>query len=262
MSRHSVVGRRARARSGWRLVGLSLLAVTIAAFAGSARAATSYTIMDLGTLGGTFSQASGINGSGQVVGASETTGGLTEHAFSWTQAGGMMDLGTLPGGNVSGAFDVNEVNQVTGVSTGTAAPNGHAFLWTQSGGMVDLGTLGPTYTYSNGRFINNSGQIGGVSYTDAGTHHGLAWTQASGMVDLGTLGGTNSDVLAMNEAGQLAGDADTTGDAETHAVLWQPQASAPTNKDQCKKDGWKTFTNPKFKNQGDCVSYVATHGKH
>lgn len=52
----------------------------------------------------------------------------------------------------------------------------------------------------------------------------------------------------------------------------------PTTKDQCKKDGWGTFntlsfktisTNPlgyypvftsSFKNQGDCVSYVATGG--
>ena len=32
--------------------------------------------------------------------------------------------------------------------------------------------------------------------------------------------------------------------------------SAPTNKDQCKKDGWKAFNNPSFKNQGDCVSSV------
>ena len=30
----------------------------------------------------------------------------------------------------------------------------------------------------------------------------------------------------------------------------------PTGKDQCKKDGWKTFNNPTFKNQGDCVSYT------
>lgn len=33
-------------------------------------------------------------------------------------------------------------------------------------------------------------------------------------------------------------------------------SDAPTDKDQCKKDGWKTFVNPTFKNQGDCVSYV------
>jgi hypothetical protein len=36
----------------------------------------------------------------------------------------------------------------------------------------------------------------------------------------------------------------------------------PTDKDQCKKDGWKQFNNPSFKNQGDCVSFVATKGKN
>lgn len=31
----------------------------------------------------------------------------------------------------------------------------------------------------------------------------------------------------------------------------------PTNKDQCKKGGWKTFNNPRtFKNQGDCIKFV------
>ena len=39
-------------------------------------------------------------------------------------------------------------------------------------------------------------------------------------------------------------------------------AGSPTSKDQCKKGGWQTFDNPAFKNQGDCVSYVATGGKH
>ena len=33
----------------------------------------------------------------------------------------------------------------------------------------------------------------------------------------------------------------------------------PTNIDQCKNGGWKTFTIPwEFKNQGDCVSFVNT----
>jgi hypothetical protein len=31
----------------------------------------------------------------------------------------------------------------------------------------------------------------------------------------------------------------------------------PTNKDQCKGDGWKIWT-PRFKNQGDCIQYVNT----
>lgn len=35
--------------------------------------------------------------------------------------------------------------------------------------------------------------------------------------------------------------------------------TAPTAKAQCKKGGWKTFTNPAFKNQGQCVAYVNHH---
>ncbi len=38
-------------------------------------------------------------------------------------------------------------------------------------------------------------------------------------------------------------------------------ASMPTNAAQCKKDGWKSY-GPVFKNQGDCVSYIATGGKN
>lgn len=30
----------------------------------------------------------------------------------------------------------------------------------------------------------------------------------------------------------------------------------PSNKEACKKDGWKDFNNPTFKNQGACVSFV------
>jgi hypothetical protein len=34
----------------------------------------------------------------------------------------------------------------------------------------------------------------------------------------------------------------------------------PTSKEQCKNGGWRNF--PRFKNQGDCVSFVATGGKN
>jgi hypothetical protein len=38
-----------------------------------------------------------------------------------------------------------------------------------------------------------------------------------------------------------------------------PPIGPPTNKDQCKNDGWKTFNTPRtFKNQGDCIQYVNT----
>lgn len=35
-----------------------------------------------------------------------------------------------------------------------------------------------------------------------------------------------------------------------------PILVSPTDKDQCKKDGYKNFNNPTFKNQGQCVSWV------
>ncbi len=37
-----------------------------------------------------------------------------------------------------------------------------------------------------------------------------------------------------------------------------PPVITPTMKSQCKKGGWKTFTNPSFKNQGQCVSSVVS----
>jgi hypothetical protein len=41
--------------------------------------------------------------------------------------------------------------------------------------------------------------------------------------------------------------------------------SSPMSKDQCKRGGWQSLTDANgtpFKNQGDCVSYVATGGSN
>jgi hypothetical protein len=35
-----------------------------------------------------------------------------------------------------------------------------------------------------------------------------------------------------------------------------PASSRPRNVDDCKDRGWQSYSNPSFKNQGDCVSYV------
>jgi probable HAF family extracellular repeat protein len=84
-------------------------------------------MIDLGTLGGTQSIALAVNASGQVVGQSTTAGDTEQHAFSWTQSGGMIDLGTL-GGAFSVAWAVNASGQVAGDST-TGSGEFHAVLW-------------------------------------------------------------------------------------------------------------------------------------
>ena len=54
---------------------------------------------------------------------------------------------------------------------------------------------------------------------------------------------------------------DTGDDCSTTPGGAQNGCPLPTNKDQCKKDGWKNYGTT-FANQGDCVSFVATNGKN
>src|SRR5262249_9423911 len=49
---------------------------------------------------------------------------------------------------------------------------------------------------------------------------------------------------------------DAAGDQASCQQTITVVANTPTDKDQCKNGGWQSFTNPTFKNQGDCVSFV------
>jgi hypothetical protein len=57
-------------------------------------------------------------------------------------------------------------------------------------------------------------------------------------------------------------DVQGTADVSNITVNGVPQVVSGQSKDVCKNGGWKTFTNPSFKNQGDCVSFFATGGKN
>ena len=43
------------------------------------------------------------------------------------------------------------------------------------------------------------------------------------------------------------------------SVMIYGEPARPMDKDECKKGGWKIFSNPTFKNQGACVSYVVSN---
>jgi hypothetical protein len=77
----------------------------------------------------------------------------------------------------------------------------------------------------------------------------------------------NFEVYVMNADGSNQTNV-TNNPADDRDADWQPfpGPKLPTSKDQCKKGGWQDFKDAEgerlFKNQGDCVSYVATGGKN
>ena len=142
------------------------------------------------------SYAGAVNSDGSVVvGNSKSTSNNTE-AFRWTQAGGMVGLGTL-GGDYSVAAAVNSDGSVI-VGTSKSTNGDHeAFRWTQAGGMVSLGKLGGTITLAEG--VNSDGSVVvGISHYEA-----FRWTQAGGMVGLGKLSGGYSQANAVNSDGSV-----------------------------------------------------------
>lgn len=222
--------------------------IVVSAFALSvttAAHAASYTITDLGTLGGTESFGSGLNTSGQVAGASYTTGGAAYHTFLWKPttpngaSGTKTDLGTLDG-TYSFGNGLNASGQVAGESSTTGDAATHAFLWKPttpggaSGTMHDLLTLGGTNSYGYG--INAAGQVTGASdRTGDARTHAFLWKPSmpngtSGtMYNLGSLGGTESNGSAINASGQVSGSSLTTADAAYHAFLWKPTSPNGTS---------------------------------
>ena len=128
-----------------------------------------YSVTDLGTLGGIFSQAFTINNNGSVVGFATLPGDTAAHAFLWRN-GVMTDLGSL-GGPLSQASGVNDRDEVVGFSeTSTPDPLGESFsscpdflvclpfVW-RAGVMLPLPTLGGT----NGVAVNSRGDVLGFA---------------------------------------------------------------------------------------------------
>jgi probable HAF family extracellular repeat protein len=154
----------------------------------------------LGTLGGKYSAATGINNNGQVVGYADIPNSNDYRPFLYSN-GKMSDLSSqLP--NNSFPTAINNAGQVVG-RTGFSG-----FLY--SGGKVTLlGTLGGVT--SNPAAINDAGQVVGSSYLNGygGVVHAFLYKNGK-MIDLNTMISPEYDftlleAFGINNKGQIVG---------------------------------------------------------
>jgi probable HAF family extracellular repeat protein len=114
------------------------------------------TLHDLGTLGGSYSEAFAVNDSGVAVGSSRLSTGET-HAVLFGESGAV-DLGALDGLR-SDAASINNLGQVVGLAYTSIGVR--AFLY-ENGTMTDLNDyIDPAsgWTVTVAESINDSGQI-------------------------------------------------------------------------------------------------------
>src|SRR5258708_23451513 len=138
---------------------LAAVPVCLALAAPFAAQAQTYTITDLGTLGGSFSIALGVNSHGQVIGNSFTTGDQDLHAFIYSD-GRMRDLGTL-GGSSSSADAIDDLGRVFGTAYTAGNASSRAFLYAD-GRMIDIGPLAATSNHAPS--VNAAGEVAGTAY--------------------------------------------------------------------------------------------------
>lgn len=170
-------------------------------------------MVDAGTLDARSGDATlvAVNDRGEAVGsASDRDGNL--HGIYWSASTGLVDAGAVVDAGMVAQVtllrDINSQGRAIGFSMNYAGYR-HAFTWTPSEGMVDLDASGAPLG------INSSGQI-------VGWYHGgqaFSWTRTGGFVNLGTLGGGDSIAWAINDAGQVTGQA-RTPDGGYPAFIW------------------------------------------
>jgi probable HAF family extracellular repeat protein len=170
----------------------------------------------LGTLGGTTGIGLAINASGHVAGYSTLSDGTYRGFIS--VGGKLTSVGTLAS-TYSDAEGINDAGQVTGASS-TANGEIHPYLYSNRK-LTDLGTLGShnTWSWNSGEAVNNSGEVVGWSYDAQGNFLAFLWNNGL-MQNLGTLGGDWSQAFAINDLGQITGQAYIKDNVGADAFLY------------------------------------------
>lgn len=218
---------------------------------------------DLGTLGGSSSQARAINDSAEIVGWSISDSTLNGHAFLWKD-GTMIDLGTL-GGEGSSAADINNLGQVVGHSRIADSVNIHAFLW-QGSGLEDLGTLGGDGSRASA--INNLGHVVGNSDVESNRSAGFIM-RGGAMAELGAIAprpgyafgwSTPYDINDLDEAVGSSSWDNPPGTDPVHAFIWSGGLMTDLNGVTDTSGGWKLLRAVGINNRGEIIALANRHG--
>jgi probable HAF family extracellular repeat protein len=172
----------------------------------SASLVTNDGALNIGTLGGDQSFAHAANSMGLVVGEAQVTPGSPwPHAFIWTSAGGMFDVGhlvTTSGVSTSRLVDVNDAGQAVGQSS--ADGGARAVIWTTGMGIRALPSL-PGWFGDYAEAINQAGVIAGGTQL-AGTHNVVMWADENTPVLIGKVpGDLHTHAHDINASGQIVG---------------------------------------------------------
>lgn len=166
--------------------------------------------IELGSLGGSYTEVNDMNDSDVVVGTAETAAGVP-HVYSWSPVAGLLDLAPGVGRALNAAGDI-----VGGLGDGNSSS---AFLWTATAGVQNLGTLGGDFSIADR--ISDSGVVAGISNVIGnGFQHGFAWSRLGGVKDLGTLGGSFSLSAGFAADGTLIGTSYRTRNVDAHLAAW------------------------------------------
>ena len=173
-----------------------------------------------------YSEAHGINTSGQIAGATVNPSNNAEEAAVWQPDGTITFLGFLPGENSSRAFAINDAGQVAGNAYTTVPQYSlHAFLFS-NGTMKDIDTFNSQASWAFG--INKNGVVVGqvADQPDSMAYRAFVFMGGS-MMDLNTLIPAGSGLTLMqangiNDAGQIVGQAQSTSDGTVRGFLLTP----------------------------------------
>ncbi len=158
-------------------------------------------VVDIGTLDpenndSLFSYATDVSSDGSVVvGYSQIAGGTVNHAFRWTNSGGMVDLGSAAGPEgYSAAYGVSSDGSVIVGESDFPDASRKAFRWTEVDGFEELGTIDGTPRSLATAISADGNTIVGMAFvnvpsgnTTVGRRRAFRWTEAEGMQDLGVL---------------------------------------------------------------------------